>query len=247
MADLFVVMSAEELDVAIDSAIEKGIASASVYRNISYRLIINEEDAIKYCHIEGAWFPYFSDYILFNTLDKDSVALLLSPTIWNNYNINKLYKKLNDEKIEYKDIVSPYYNIKEAEEFKLEEKEFSTLNPINSPWTARDYEIVEDAFNNIDGINNVTLLEQANIRIVIFIDFMSGRPMATRIPLEFFNYPNLLSLQTDYGKFNIFMGDNVELNDVEKLIYEKGYSFTKRKYTSDMASIVLYEDRGRRK
>lgn len=98
MPDLFVVMNDEELTEAVAFAKEQGAEVANIVENIQYSLFFDDVDAVNYCR-DGNWFPHFSHYISFKTGDNDEIGMLLSSTVWNDFDIDKVYKTLSENGI----------------------------------------------------------------------------------------------------------------------------------------------------
>lgn len=243
MPDLFVVMSDEELNEAITFAKEKGAKNADVVENIQYSLIFNEENAIIYCK-EGNWFPHFSHYIRLKTSDNDQIGILLSSTIWNDYDINKLYSKLKQNGININLIKDKWFNIESVKKFNEENRLAAKISPINSPWTARDLDVIETALDTIEGINNAKIIRNANIKLAIFTYLRNMTPEPTINPIVTFRYPNVLHLDTQDGECNIFAGDEIKINDIKKLLISKDIEFLEEQYDSIVDSnLILYKPR----
>lgn len=246
MPDLFVVMNDEELHEAIQYAKENEAKEAIVYEGIQYYLSINEMDIKNFIMETDSWFPPFTEYIEL-LCHNDRIGILLSPTVWNDYNLDLLYKTLEEEKIEYKRNKNYFIENEDFNKFKEEERQASMEEPINSPWTARDLEVVETSLDAIENIQNATLIYNANFKIVCNFGFASGFPIPTKLPISKFFYPNVLHLETDNGYYNVYMGENIVLNDVISLLKEKEIEFFSKQYSEEDIALLLYQSRNRKR
>ena len=243
MPDLFVVMSDEELIEALTFAKEKGAQNADIVENIQYSLIFNEENASNYCK-DGNWFPHFSHYIRLKTSDNDEIGILLSSTIWNDYNINKLYSGLKENDLKINIIKDKWFDLESVKKFNEKNRLAAKISPINSPWTARDLDVVETALDTIEGINNAKIIKDANIKLIIFTYLRNMTPEPTINPIVTFRYPNVLHLDTQEGEYNVFAGETININDVKKLLISKDIEFLEEQYDSIVDSnLILYKPR----
>jgi len=248
MPDLYVVMSDEELVEAIEEAKTNGATSCDIVEHIQYQLIFNECDAANLCNKEdGRWFPSFSYYLNLSTKD-DRIGVLLSSTIWSDYDLDKVYNTLNEQGIKINNIKDKWFDSKQVEEFNREEREVSKVSPVNSPWTARDIAVVGSALENIEGINYAKIIEGANVKIRVFTYLINGSPIPNINPVVNFNYPNVLHLYTDSGEYNVFMGENIDLARVKEMLDDNSISYENNKYNQDTDGyLLLYARRDRKK
>lgn len=246
MPDLFVVMSNEELQEAIKVAKNTGAKEAIVYEGIQYNLSINKVDAREFILDTELWFPLFTDYIELSC-HQDKIGILLSPTIWNHYTLDLLYKALEEENIKYKKYKNGFIDNGEFESLKEEERQASVEKPINSPWTARDLEVVEAALDTIEDIQDAIVIYNANFLVVCTFAFISGFPIPTKLPIAKFSYPNILHLETDNGYYNVYMGENIMLDDVLSLLKNRGIKFFIKSYSDEDINLLLYQSRNRKR
>lgn len=251
MPDLFVVMDNNELIEAIEYAHEQGATHATSLVAMNYDLIINGENMESYSESTGKWFPDFVTYINLPT-PTDEIGVLLSPTVWNDYDDQFLYQVLRGNNIAcdlYYDplFVSPRKLMSFIEREKLISKKF----PINSPWTARDFEVVEAALQAIPNIKKATLLNQANFAISIYVkdfedthdEFVIAEEVASKKEIERFSYPNVLHLDTEAGVFNVFMGADVNIKSVIDLLEAKSIDTILKDYEEPDKDLLLYPSR----
>lgn len=244
-ADLFVVMNDDELIEAIDYAKENGATTAKVTKNISYEFKVNGLEMADYCKKTGNWFPALTDYIFLPTSNEDSIAILLSPTVWTDYDMNKVYKCLNDNNIIFDSGMDEWYDHENCATFKEEERQASIEAPINSPWTARDIEVVATAVTSIEGIKAAAIITGANVEINCFCWLLNGTPLPNKAMITSFNYPNVLHILTEEGYSNVFLGSDIDLEEVRKLIEEKAIDFEIVPYVQDKTELLFYQPRGR--
>lgn len=244
--DLFVVMSDEELKEAIQYGKENGTKKAIVYEGIQYYLEVNGVDIEDFVKETNSWFPMFTEYIELPT-DNDRIGILLSPTVWNNYHLELLYKTLEEEKIKYQKNTNCFMNEIDFKNYKEDEQQASLEEPINSPWTARDLEVVETALNSIEDIKNAILIRNANFKIICTFSFHASIPIATKLPIAEFFYPNILHLKTENGYFNVYMGENVVLEEVVFLLKERKVEYFYKEYNVEDTDLLLYQPRNRKR
>lgn len=246
MPDLFVVMSDEELKEAIQYGKEQGSTEAVVHEGIQYRLEVNGVDMEDFVSETRSWFPMFTEYIEL-PIEEDKIGILLSPTVWNNYHLDLLYETLDKEKIKYHKKTNCFIEENDFKKYKEEERQASVEEPINSPWTARDLDVVKTALESIENIQNATLIKNANFKIVCNFSFPSGIPLPTKLPIAKFFYPNILHLKTCNGYFNVYMGENVVLEEVIFLLKERKIDFFYKEYDAEDTDLLLYQTRNRKK
>lgn len=242
--DLFVVMNDDELKEAILFAKENEAKNAIVYEGIQYGLSINGIDMEEFVQETNAWFPPFTEYIELPTFE-DKIGILLSPTVWKDYHLDLLYKTLENEKIVYKKNTNCFMNEFEFKEYKETERQASLEEPIHSPWTARDAEVVETALNTIENIQNATIICNANFQIVCTFSCNAGFPIPMNIPIAKFFYPNILHLQTSDGYYNVYMAEDISLDDVATLLKDKNIMFFKKNFKEEDIDLLLYQPRNR--
>lgn len=247
MPDLYVVMSDEELVEALEEAKNNGATSCDIIEHIQYQLIFNDCDALNLCHKEyGKWFPNFSYYLNLPTKD-DKIGVLLSSTIWSDFDLDKVYNTLNEQGIKINNIKDKWFDSKQVEEFNQEEKEVSKVSPVNSPWTARNEAVVASALENIEGINYAKIIEEANVEIRIFTYLVNGSPIPNINPIVNFSYPNVLHLYTDSGEYNVFMGENIDLAKIKEMFNNNSITYESNKYDEYTdGNLLLYTARDRK-
>ena len=244
MPDLFVVMSDEELAEAIELAKQRGAKETNILENISYRLIFNGTDAIKYCSPVEGWFPMFTDYLSLKTADGDEIAILLSPTVWPDYSLAKVRRTLDNNGIRHGHLYDPYVDNNAVSEIKEKEKIFSKNNPVNSPWTARDIEVAMTGVDTIENITSATLIVRANVQITCFITMITGMGPYD-MPAAIFYYPNVLHLVTDSGYYNVFLGEQIDLEALTNYTQEKIENVSIEEFSPEIASWLLFPSRYR--
>lgn len=250
MPDLFVVMNKNELKTSIEYANSQGAKRAKRLVAMNYDLFINGENMESYYKESGKWFPDFGEYINLSTSNDDEIGILLSSTVWNEYDERILYKVLRENYIscdlEYNPLfIRPRQLISsiECEKIILEGK------TINSPWTARDIEVIEAALQTISNINNATILHKANFEIKIYVkdftdtvdEFLIAEEVSNKKVIEHFKYPNILHLETNNGNFNIYMGENIDLKAALVLLKGKNIDTILKDYEDEDKSLLLYE------
>lgn len=251
MPDLFVIMSDDELREAIEYAASQGGVHAHVLTAMNYDLLINGENMQEYSSETGKWFPDFVDYINIKTED-DEIGILLSPTVWNTYDSSLVYKALRDNKmsvdIEYDPIfIQPRQLLNKIARDKL----VSLKYPINSPWTARDIEVVDAALSSIRDIKKATILRNANFEIAIYIndfnntvdEFLIASEVSKKKYVERFNYPHVLHLESIDGIFNVFMGEDIKLKDVMSLLGNRAIDTLIKPYEDADKELLLYDSK----
>lgn len=242
MPDIYIVMSDLELNEAVNYAKENGALEATIIENIQYRLLFNRVDAITYCE-EGKWFPHYSHYITLKTKD-DEIGILLSSTVWNDFELTKVYEILKSCGISYKLVEDKWYSHDSVSEFNEKNRLVAKKYPINSPWTARDLEVVESALENIEAINFAKIMCNANVEINIFKYLLNGTPIPTENHIVTLKYPNVLHLDTDNGEYNVFMGESINVEEVKKLLAKSNVLFNTNQYDPFTdASSILYSPR----
>ncbi len=245
MPDLFVVMNDEELREAIEFAKEQGATSADIVENIQYSLSFDEIDAINYCR-DGNWFPHFSHYIRFKVKDNDEIGMLLSSTVWNDFDLNKLYGCLEENGITAKTVKDKWFDPESVKLFNEQNRKAAKIEPINSPWTARDNEVVCSALDSIEGINKVKIIKGANVRISVFTYLRNMTSIPTVNPIVQFDYPNVMHLDTTTGEYNVFMGGDIQLDEVKRSLVERGLDFGEEAYEiSTDPDLILYKNRSK--
>ena len=251
MPDLFVVMSNEELIEAVEYAREQGCTHCQDLMAMNYDLLINGENMESYSEETGKWFPDFVQYISMPTA-HDEIGILLSPTVWSGYDDRFVYEVLRDNKISQDIYYDPLFaQPKKLMSFIEREKIISSQKPINSPWTARDFEVVEAALQAIPDIKKATLLNNANFEISIYVkdfkdthdEFVIAEDVATKRELERFSYPNVLHLETASGIFNVFMGSSIDVKKVLDLLEEKTIDTVLKDYEDADKDLLLYSSR----
>lgn len=237
-------MSDEELNEAINYAKEKGALEATIIENIQYKLFFNGVDAVSYCQ-DDYWFPHFSHYIALKT-KEDEVGILLSSTVWNDFHLKKVYEVLEAHRINCKLLKDKFFNENSVTEFNEKNRLVAKKFPINSPWTARDFEVVETALEDIEAIHFANIICDANIKLEIFRYLLNGTPIPNEIPIVTLNYPNILHLNTDNGEYNVFMGKAISIEEVENLLMKLNILFSTNPYDSITdASLILYNPRNK--
>lgn len=244
MPDIYIVMSDDELNEAINYAQEKGALEATIIENIQYKLFFNGIDAISYCQ-NNYWFPHYSHYIVLKT-KEDEIGLLLSSTVWNDFNLTKVYEVFQSYKISCKFVKDKFFKQDSVVEFNEKNRLAAQKSPINSPWTARDFEVVELALENIDAINYAKIICNANIEMRIFQYLLNGTPLPTEKPITILKYPNILNLNTDNGQYNIFMGEAIDVEKVKKLLVKSNILFNSHQYNPITdTNLILYSPRSK--
>lgn len=246
MPDLFVVMNTEELKEAIEFAKENGANEAIVFEGIQYHLSVNGIDMEDFVRETKAWFPTFTEYIELPT-NEDKISILLSPIVWNQYDLDLVYKTLEEKKITYTKKNNAFVNEDDFKEYKEEERQASIEEPINSPWTARDLEVVEASLNSIENIQNAILICNANFKMTCTFGFMSGFPIPTKLPIANFFYPNILHLETWNGYYNVYMGQDIVLENVVSLLKERNIEVFTKEYNEEDTNLLLYQPQNRRR
>lgn len=247
MPDLFVVMSSDELVEAVSFAKEQGAVNARVFEAIDYELKIGGVDVGEFVFNSVYWFPPFTEYVDMPISDEDSVGILLSPTVWNEYDDSLLSRTFDECAISYQVFKNSFVDYDSYKKFKEDEKQASLVEPINSPWTARDIEVVEAALDNIENIKDATVIIGANVNIRCYQNLLNGSPIPTRYVMVNFNYPNVLHLESDNGYYNVFMGEDIDVKNVLELTQKKNISSVIKEYSEDDNSILLYQPRKREK
>ncbi|MCI9434707.1 MAG: hypothetical protein HFI86_05515 [Bacilli bacterium] len=244
MPDLYVVMSDDELVEAINYAKENGTSEAFIVENIQYALFFNKIDAINYCN-DGQWFPHFSHYINLKTTN-DEIGILLSSTIWNDFDLLKLYEILKCYGISYKMVEDKWYNHDSVKDFNEKNRLAAKKYPVNSPWTARDIEVVQSALESIEDINSAKIIHNANVEMSVFKYLPNMTPIPTQKQIVELSYPNILHLDTADGEYNVFMGPAIKVDDVEKLLINSNILFSNAPYDPTIdANLLLYKTRDR--
>ncbi|MDE5631178.1 MAG: hypothetical protein K2I70_06225, partial [Bacilli bacterium] len=165
MPDLFVVMNNEELIESVEYARENGATHATSLVAMNYDLYINGENMESYSESTGKWFPDFVSYISIPTA-TDEIGILLSPTVWSDYDDCFLYEVLRKNRISCNLYYDPLFiQPRKLMSFIEREKIISKQYPINSPWTARDFEVVEAALQAIPNIKKATILNKAKFEM----------------------------------------------------------------------------------
>lgn len=242
MPDIYIVMSDQELNEAVNCAKENGAIEAKIIENIQYKLLFNGIDALAYCQ-DGHWFPHYSHYIDLKTKD-DEIGILLSSTVWNDFNLTKVYDVLKSYGISCKSMEDKFYSKDSVIEFNEKNRLVAKKSPINSPWTARDFEVVEAALENIEAINFAKIMCNSNIEIKIFQYVPNFTPMQNVHPIVTLKYPNILHLDTDNGEYNVFMGESINVDEVKKLLVKSNILFSANQYDPFTdASSILYSPR----
>lgn len=244
MPDLFVVMNNEELKEAIGYAKENGAEEATIYEGIQYYLSVNGMDVKEFLRETSLWFPMFTDYIELSTF-HDKIGILLSPTVWNHYDLNLLYKELEEHQISYKKRSNGFVDKEDYENYKEQERIFSLEVPINSPWTARDIEVVETSLESIENIRKAIIICDANFELVCNFCFLAGIPTPMQLPIAKFSYPNVMHLETDNGDYNVYMGETVNLNSVTSLLNTRKIECIIKEYQEEDANLLFYQSRNR--
>lgn len=251
MPDLFVVMSNDELVEAVEYAREQGCTHCQNLIAMNYDLFINGENMESYSEETGKWFPDFVSYISMPTKD-DEIGILLSPTVWSEYDDHFIYEVLRDNKISQDIYYDPLFaQPKKLMSFIEREKLISSHKPINSPWTARDFEVVEAAIKAIPNIKKATILNNANFEISIYVkdfkdshdEFIIAENVATKREIEKFSYPNALHLETDEGIFNVFMGSSIDIEEVLNLLERESIDTILKDYEDPDKDLLLYSSR----
>lgn len=251
MPDLFVVMSDDELKESIEYAREQGATHAKSLIAMNYDLFINGENMESYSEETGRWFPDFVEYISLPT-ETDEIGILLSPTIWNNYDEYFLYEVLRDNNISRDIIYDPLFiQPRKLMSFIEREKIISECIPVNSPWTARDFEVVESAIQAIPNIKKATILNGANFEISIYVkdfedtndEFVIAEEVSNKKEVERFSYPNVLHLDTEEGIFNVFMGSEINIRRVLNLLESKSIDTIIKDFEAPDKDLLLYASR----
>lgn len=252
MPDLFVVMSDEELKESIEYARSQGATHASSLIALNYDLVINGEEVEDYSEESGKWFPDFVTYIKIPIENDDFIGILLSPTVWNTYDESLVYKTLLDNKISFDIFYDPIFIAPRKLIDKIEsDKVKSQKCPINSPWTARDIEVVETALSSIRGIKKATLLKDTLFAIKIYVndfnntvdEFLIASEVSKKRYIEEFYYPNVLHLETDEGVFNVFMGSDIDLKKVIEMLEARNIDTVLKDYENTDKELLLYDSR----
>lgn len=251
MPDLFVIMSDDELQEAVEYAASQGCKHAHNLTAMNYDLIINGENMQEYSNETGKWFPDFVNYVSLKT-DNDEIGILLSPTVWNTYDDSLLYKTLTSNgismDIEYDPIfIQPRQLMDKIAKDKL----LASEHPINSPWTARDVEVVEAALSSIRDIKKATILRNANFEIAIYTndfnntvdEFLIASEVSKKKYVEKFRYPNVLHLESIDGIFNVYMGEGIALADVMHLLGNRAIDTLIKPYEDADKDLLLYDSK----
>ena len=219
MPDIYIVMSDLELNEAVNYAKENGALEATIIENIQYRLLFNRVDAITYCE-EGKWFPHYSHYITLKTKD-DEIGILLSSTVWNDFELTKVYEILKSCGISYKLVEDKWYSHDSVSEFNEKNRLVA-----------------------IEAINFAKIMCNANVEINIFKYLLNGTPIPTENHIVTLKYPNVLHLDTDNGEYNVFMGESINVEEVKKLLAKSNVLFNTNQYDPFTdASSILYSPR----
>ncbi len=248
MPDLFVVMSDDELVEAVEYAHSLGATHAKSLTAMNYDLLINGTNMETHFAESGKWFPEFIEYVNLPT-DDDEIGILLSPAVWNTYDQSRLYQVLRENNIsfdiEYDPIfIRPRQLLNKIAKEKIQFQE----NPINSPWTARDTEVVETALTSIRGISKATLLKNANFAIAIYVndfnntvdEFLIASEVAKKKYVEKFLYPNVLHLESEEGIFNVYMGPDVDLSSIMASLENARIDTIIKEYEDADKDLLLY-------
>ena len=251
MPDLFVVMNNEELIESVEYARENGATHATSLVAMNYDLYINGENMESYSESTGKWFPDFVSYISIPTA-TDEIGILLSPTVWSDYDDCFLYEVLRKNRISCNLYYDPLFiQPRKLMSFIEREKIISKQYPINSPWTARDFEVVEAALQAIPNIKKATILNQANFEMSIYVkdyddnhdEFVIAEEVAHKKEIERFSYPNILHLETEEGIFNVFMGASIDIKEVLGLLESQSIDTILKDYEDNDKNLLLYSSR----
>ncbi len=253
MPDLFVVMSNDEFREAIEYARQEGASKATCLMAMNYDLIINGHIAETDVQTKDGWFPKFTEYISLPTED-DEIGVLLSPTVWNEYDERIIYDTMQKNKISLNIMYDPLFiQPKKMMDYIEEEKKFSQENPINSPWTARDMDVVGAGLTAIKNIKKATILSQANFEIAIYVrdieekcdEFVLAEDIASKKIIQRYKYPSVAHLETDNGDFNIYMGESINPMEVLARLEHMGIDSIIKEYEDKDQALLLYEARSK--
>lgn len=247
--DLFLVMSAEELESALEYAEEmigENEKCVEMYLNFSidnnigqYKLSINNVDVRDYILDENNNFkfefpmmPYYCLIFFESDEKRDCIALAMPISIWPEaYNIEYIKSFFTKHNFKIIDCISKFF---------LGEEFTTTINPevlqaktkqIDSPWTIRDKDTLEGAFItnaicDVNEIDSILLIRNANITL----DFNATAIVSTRfdtkkIDYSTFCFPNSLVVYTKDGKKTpIYIGNDVSYEDIMEILKENGLS-----------------------
>lgn len=251
--DLFLVMSASEMDDALSYAEEligENEKCIEMYLNFSidnnigqYKLSINNVDVRDYIldennnyKFEFPMMPYYCLIFFENEGKRDSIALAIPVSVWPEaYDIE--YLKSFFVKHNFK-IIDHMHNIFLSEEFATTiypEALQAESKQIDSPWTIRDKDTLKGALNpngdasaigDVDEVDSIVLIRNANITL----DFNATAIVSTRfdtkkIDFSTFYFPNSLVIYTKEGKKTpIYIGNDVSYEDIMEIIKENGLS-----------------------
>lgn len=251
--DLFLVMSAEEMESALEYAEEmigENEKCVEMYLNFSidnnigqYKLSINNVDVRDYILDENNNFkfefpmmPYYCLIFFESEGKRDCIALAMPISIWPEaYNIEYIKSFFTKHNFKIIDCIPKLF---------LGEEFTTTINPevlqaktkqIDSPWTIRDKDTLEGALNpngeasaigDVDEIDSILLIRNANITL----DFNATTIVSTRfdtkkIDYSTFYFPNSLVVYTKDGKKTpIYIGNDVSYEDIMEILQENGLS-----------------------
>lgn len=264
MPDLFIAMSDEEMDEALQCAKDQDATTGTCYCPVNNTIKINGNEILNIDNINihedmnfyntsGYWFPRFVEYIEFPTKNNDCVGILITPTIWPKSSRGGLeataFSKLG---LSCSTTYDPLFiRPREMMEWITSEEKYVEENPVNSPWTARDIEVVEAALDSIDEINSATIIKNANFQIHIWLhkyeqDYDSlkvCKDISKKETITEYNYPNIIQLDTNNGIFNVFMGKDIDLESVASIVEKKDIFLSVKEYEEEDNTSILFPPR----
>lgn len=251
--DLFLVMSAEEMDDALEYAEEmigENEKCVEMYLNFSidnnigqYKLSINNVDVRDYILDENNNFkfefpmmPYYCLIFFEREGKRDCIALAMPISVWPEvYDMEYIKSFFTKHNFKIIDCIPKLF---------LSEEFTTTINPevlqaktkqIDSPWTIRDKDTLEGALNpngeasaigDVDEVESILLIRNANITL----DFNATTIVSTRfdtkkIDYSTFYFPNSLVVYTKDGKKTpIYIGNDVSYEDIMEILQENELS-----------------------
>lgn len=251
--DLFLVMNEEEMDSALlyaEELVAQNKRIVDMYLNFStddnsgqYKLLINDVDVLEYIldednnyRFEFPMMPYYCLIFFESDEKRDCIALALPVSVWpESYDIEYIKSFFEKHNFKINDFI-PKFFLREAFLTTIKpEYEQALMKQIDSPWTIRDKDTLQEALlpngessaiHEISQIDRILLIKHANITI----DFNASVVISTRFDIakinySTFNFPNAIVVYTKDGKKTpIYIGADVGLEEIMDILEENGLS-----------------------
>lgn len=256
--DLFLVMSEEEMEGALEYAEEmigNNEKCVEMFMNFSidndagqYKLSINNVDVKDYIlddnnnyKFEFPMIPYYCLIFFENEGKRDSIALAIPISIWPEaHDVEYLKSFFINHNFKIIDRMHNFFLSEELITTITPEVEQAKKKQIDSPWTIRDKGTLEgallpngetSAISDIKSIDRILLVKNTNLTL----DFNATTIVSTRfdtakIDYSTFYFPNSLVIYTKDGKKTpVYIGKDVSYEEIISILKENGLS----KYVDD--------------